>query len=190
MQDMRSHTDLLKHHCSEIFMAPQIVALEHCKDYNVAGFLLEFKCLDDGQGQKRQHYKLEYEDGGERNWREEAAVDGIGPVVEILAKNWSSVDREMQYECADCYQRTYAQLGWSCCQNGPQRNLCEIPDMPRSSIVEMETASLERSGERQMIWPTPTTVQNLQVAGGRTWSLEKCPNSLEMQTVYRNLSKT
>ena len=38
-------------------------------------------------------------------------------------------------------------------------------EMPRSSLVEMETASLERSGERQMVWPTPTTVQNLQVGG-------------------------
>ena len=32
-------------------------------------------------------------------------------------------------------------------------------------MVEMETTSLERSGERQMVWPTPTTVQNLQVGG-------------------------
>ena len=30
-------------------------------------------------------------------------------------------------------------------------------------MVEMETAPLERSGERQMVWSTPTAVQNLQV---------------------------
>ena len=36
-------------------------------------------------------------------------------------------------------------------------------EMPRSSVVEMETVSLERSGERQMVWSAPTTVQNLQV---------------------------
>ena len=71
--------------CSEIFMAPQIVEAEHCKDYNVAGLPLEFECLDDSQGPKRQNCKLECEDGGERYWREEAAVDGIGPVVETLA---------------------------------------------------------------------------------------------------------
>ena len=174
--------------CSEIFMAPQIVALEHCKDYNVAGFLLEFECLDDGQGPKRQNCKLECEDGGERYWREEAAVDGIGPVVETLAQNWPSVDREGQLERVDCCQRTCAQLGWSCCQNGPQRNLCEGLEMPRSSMVEMETASLERSRERQMVWSAPTTVQNLQVGRHGCWGGLQI--SLEMQTVCRNLSKT
>ena len=40
--------------CSEIFMAPQIVAAEHCKNYNVAGSSLEFECLDHGPGPKRQ----------------------------------------------------------------------------------------------------------------------------------------
>ena len=154
---------------SEIFMAPQIVALEHCKDYNVAGFLLEFECLNDGQGPKRQNCELECEDGGERHRRVEAAMAGIGPVVETLAQNWSSMDRKGQCERVDCHQRTYAQLGWSRCQNGPQRNLCEGLEMPRSSMVEMETASLERSGERQMIWPTPTTVQTLQVGGHGCW---------------------
>ena len=48
---------------SEMFMARQNAALEHCKDYNVAGFPLEFECLDDGQGPKRQNCKQECEDG-------------------------------------------------------------------------------------------------------------------------------
>ena len=30
--------------------------------------------------------------------------------------------------------------------------------------MSMETAQLARSGERQVVWPTPTAVQNLQVA--------------------------
>ena len=114
-------------------------------------------------------------------------MDGIEPVVETMAQNWSSMDREGKYERADCHQRTHARLGWSCCQDGPQRNLCESLEMPRPSMVEVETTTLERSGERQMVWPTPTTVQNLQV--GRHCCLEKCPNSMEMQTVCRNLSK-
>ena len=98
-------------------------------------------------------------------WREKAAMDGIGPVVETPAQNWTSLDRKGQYICerVDGHQRTYAQLGWSCCQDGPQRNLCEGLEMPRSSMVEMETAPLEKSGERQMVWPTPTAVENLQV---------------------------
>ena len=96
-------------------------------------------------------------------------MDGIGPVVETLAQNWSQMDRKGQYERVDCHQRTYAQLGWSCCQDGPQRNLCEGLEMPRSSMVEMETDSLERSGERHMVWPTPTTVQTLQVGGHGCW---------------------
>ena len=109
-------------------------------------------------------------------------MDGIEPVVETLAQNWSSVDREGQHERVDCYQRTCAQPGWSCCQNGPQRNLCEGQEMPRSSMVEMETASLERSRERQMAWSAPTTVQHLQVRGQGCWgSLQihwKCRRSV------------
>ena len=56
----------------EFFMAPQVVVVEHCKDYNVAGFPLEFECLDDGQGPERLNCELECEDGGERHRREEA----------------------------------------------------------------------------------------------------------------------
>ena len=144
---------------------PQVVAVEHCKDYNVAGFSLEFECLHDGQGPKRQNCELECDNGGKRGWREEATMDGNGPVVDTLAQDGSQMDREMQYERVDCHQRTYAQLGWSCGQNGVQRNLCDGLGMPRSSMVEMETAPLERSGERKIFWPTPAAFQNLQVGG-------------------------
>ena len=123
---------------SEFFMAPQVVAVEHCTDYNVAGFPLEFECLDDGQGPKTQNCELECEGGGERHRREDAAMDGIEPVVQTLAQNWSSMDRKGQYERVDCHQTTHAQLGWSCCQDGPQRNLCEGLEMPRSSEVEKD----------------------------------------------------
>ena len=37
--------------------------------------------------------------------------------------------------------------------------------MPLSSMVEMETAPLKRSGERQIVWSTSTAVQNLRVGG-------------------------
>ena len=154
---------------SEFFMASKVVEAEHCKNYNAAGLSLEFECLDDGQGPKRQNCELECEDGGERHRREEAAMNGFEPVVETLAQNWSPMDRKGQHERVDCHQRTYSQLGWSCCQDGPQRNLCEGLEMPRSSMVEVETASLERSGERQVVWPTPTAVQNLQVRGHGCW---------------------
>ena len=94
--------------------------------------------------------------------------------------------REMQYECAGGHQRSYAQLGWTCGKDGLQRNLCEGSEMSRPSMVEMETAKLERGGERQMVLPTPTTVQNLQVGGHGCWrglqicwkrglSVENCP---------------
>ena len=39
--------------CVEFPMAPQIVAVEHLKDYDVAGFPLELECLDDHQGTER-----------------------------------------------------------------------------------------------------------------------------------------
>ena len=137
---------------------PRLLRLNIVKNYNVAGLSLEFECLDDGQDSERQNCELECEDGGERYWREKAAMDGIGRVVETQAQNWTSLDRKGQYERVDGHQRTHAQLGWSCCQDGPQRNLCGGLEMPRSSMVEMETTPLERSGERQMVWPTPTAV--------------------------------
>ena len=90
-------------------------------------------------------------------------------MVETLAQDWSSMDREMQYECAGGHQRSYAQLGWTCGKDGLQRNLCEGSEMSRPSMVEMETARLERSGERQTVWPTPTAVQKLQVLGHGCW---------------------
>ena len=90
-------------------------------------------------------------------------------MVETLAQDWSSLDREMQYECAGGHQRSYAQLGWTCGKDGLQRNLCEGSEMSRPPMVEMETDKLERGGERQMVWSTPTTVQNLQVGGHGCW---------------------
>ena len=106
-------------------------------------------------------------------WRTSVAYkvtrDGTGPVVETLAQNWTSVDRKEQHERVDGHPRTYAQLGWSCCQDGLQRNLCEGLEMPRSSMVEMETATLERSGERQN--GLAHTHSGSKSTGGRTWLL-------------------
>ena len=130
---------------------------------------------------ERQNCKLECENGGECCWSEKTARNGAGTVVETLAQDWSSLDREMQYECAGGHQRSYAQLGWTCGKDGFQRNLCEGSEMSRPSKVEMETAKLERGGERQMVCPTPTKVQHLQVRGHGCW--ERSPNLLETLTV-------
>ena len=130
-------------------MAPQTVAVEHRKDYDVAGFPLELECLDDDQGTERQNCELERENGGKCYWSEKAARNGAGTVVETLAQNWSSMDREMQYERTGGHQKSYAQLGWTCGKAGLQRYLCEGSEMSRPSMVAMETAQLERGGERQ-----------------------------------------
>ena len=97
---------------------PRFLRLNIVKNYNVVGLSLEFECLDDGQGPKRQNCELECEDGGERHRREKATMDGIEPVVETMAQNWPSLDRKGQYERVDGHQRTHAQLGCSCCQDG------------------------------------------------------------------------
>ena len=81
----------------------------------------------------------------------------------------------------------WIEKGWSCCQDGLQRNLCEGSEMSRLTMVEMETATLERSGERQN--GLAHTHSGSKSTGGRAWLLEEYPNSLEMQTVYRNLFK-
>ena len=80
--------------CVEFPVAPQIVAVEHRKNYDVAGFPLELECLDDGQGTERQNCEPERENGGECCWSEKAARNEAGSVVETLAQDWSSMDRE------------------------------------------------------------------------------------------------
>ena len=106
-------------------------------------FPLELECLDDGQGTEGQNCELERENGGECCWSEKTARNGAGTVVETLAQDWSSLDREMQYERAGGHQRSYAQLGWTCGKDGLQRNLCEGSEMSRPPMVEMETDKLE-----------------------------------------------
>ena len=132
---------------------------------------------------QRQNCELECEDGGERHRCEEAAVDGIEPVVETLAQNWSSMDRKGQYERVVCHQRTYAQLGWSCCQDGPQRNLCEGLEMPGLEYNFTGKKWRKTNGLAH-------THNGSKSTGGRTWLLGKCTNSQLMQTICRNLSRT
>ena len=88
---------------TEFFMASKIDAPEHCKKL-LAGFSLECECLDDNQDTKKQTLELECERGGKRDWREEATMDGNGPVVETLAQDGSQMDREMQHERRVCHQ--------------------------------------------------------------------------------------
>ena len=66
MQDMRSHTEQLKptNAVPNRNLCPKIDAVEHRKDYDVAGFPLELECLDDGQGTERRKCELERENGG------------------------------------------------------------------------------------------------------------------------------
>ena len=127
MQDMRSqHRTAQANKCRakwKLVLAPQIAAVEHRKNFDVAGFPLELECLDDGQGTEGENCELERENGGECCWSEKTARNGAGTVVETLAQDWSSLDREMQYECAGVHQRSYAQLGWTCGKDGLQRNL-------------------------------------------------------------------
>ena len=84
--------------CVDFSMAHQIVAVAHRKDYDVAGLPLELECLDGGQG-------------SECCWSEKSARNGAGTVVETLAQDWSSLDREMQYECAGGHQRSVCSAG-------------------------------------------------------------------------------
>ena len=110
-------------------------------------------------------------------------------MLETLAQDWSSMDREMQYECAGGHQRSYAQLGWTCGKDGLQRNLCEGSEMSRPPMVEMETDKLERGGERTNgLVHTPQTVQNLQVGGHGCWGGP--PNLLGTRMVCRKRCKT
>ena len=61
-------------------------------------------------------------------------------------------------------------LSWcgSCCQNGAQRNLCEGLEMRRSSMVETETASVERKRKTNGL---VRTYNGSKSTGGKTWLL-------------------
>ena len=71
--------------CVEFSLAPQVVAVEHRKDYDVAGIPLELECLDDDQGTERQNCELERENGCEcyleRKGRQEWSWDSGGDLV-------------------------------------------------------------------------------------------------------------
>ena len=94
-------------------------------------------------------------------WSEEAIVDGNGPVLE------RPLDREVQHECSDRHQRTSAQLGRTCCQNGLLGNLREGLEMSGTSVVEMATTPLERNEERLMGLQRNTSHIEGQVRRGR-----------------------
>ena len=51
--------------CVEFPMAPQIVAVEHRKDYDVAGFPLELDCLD----RRSRHRETKLRAGAREWWR-------------------------------------------------------------------------------------------------------------------------
>ena len=55
--------------------------------------------------------------------------------------------------------------------------------MSGASMVEMATVPLERSGERQMVWPAPTMFQNLQVGGHGGGMAASCSRPCELETI-------
>ena len=130
---------------------------------------------------ERQNCELERENGGECYWSEKAARNGAGTVVETLAQDWSSMDREMQCERTGGHQRSYAQLGWTCGKAGLQRNLCDGLEMPRPSMVAIETASTGKKWRRTN--GLAHTHNGSKSTGGRTWLLGRSPNLLEMRMV-------
>ena len=141
-------------------MAPKKVAPEDCENHNVAGSSLELERVVDDKDTKRQSCELEYENGGKREKIEEAVttMDGNGPVLETAAQDRSPLDREVQSECFDRLQRTSAQLGRSCFQNGVLRDVCEGLEVSGTSVV-VATTPLERSGEGQSRWRSPSMLE-------------------------------
>ena len=148
---------------------PRLLRLNIIKTTMCQASLWSSSVLTTVKATKRQNCELERENGGECCWSEKAARDGAGPVVETLAQDRSSMDREMQYECAGGHWRSYAQLGRTCGKDGLQRNLCEGSEMSRPSLVDMETAPLERNGEGPS--GLAHTHSGSKSTGGRTWLL-------------------
>ena len=168
---------------SEFFMAPKVVAVEHCKDYNVAGILLEFECLDNGQGPKRQKLRA-----GVRGW---------------WRTSWMELDQ---------WWRLWHRTGHRWIEKGKknvwtairERVLSWAGHVARMDHKDICSKALRCRGRqwwrwRQLHWQEKEVEKDKCLAhthngskstGGRTWFLGKCPNSLEMQTVCRYLSRT
>ena len=96
-----------------------------------------------------------------RDWSEEAAMDG-----NQWWRPWHRTGHRRIENCnMDVQTAIRALLGWSRGQNGPLGNNREGLERSGTSVVEMATAPLERSGERQVGWSAPKTIQNLQMEG-------------------------
>ena len=93
-------------------------------------------------------------------------------MVETLAQDRSPLDREVQQECSDCHQGTSAPLGRSCCQNALLRGLREGLEMLGSSVVEVATTPFKRSGQGQVGWSAPKTIQHFQTPDVQCGMLE------------------
>ena len=77
---------------------------------------------------------------------------GTGQVTEWIEKCNMNV--------LNAIQRSSTQLGRTRGQNGLLRDLCEGLEGSTTSVLEMVTASLERSGGGQTVWFAPKTVQS------------------------------
>ena len=75
----------------------------------MAGFSLEFERVDDGKDTKRQHCELECENGGKRDWDEEATWMDIDQWWRLWHRTGHHWIEKCKHECSDCHQRTNAQ---------------------------------------------------------------------------------
>ena len=125
--------------CVEFPMAPQTAAIEHRKDYDVAGFPLELECLDDGQGTERDKIA---------SWSARMVANVVGvkePPGMELGQWWRLWHRTGHRWIEKCNvnvlvakKRSYAQLGWTCGKDGLQRNLCEGSEQLNWKEVERD----------------------------------------------------
>ena len=159
----------------ELFMALKSRAPEHCKNKkNVASCSLEFD-------------ELECENGGKRNWCEEAIVVGHGPVVDTLAQHWSPLNREMQHECADTSENEHS-LSWA--------GHVAMLDYKEICAKALRCRGLQWWRWRQLHWKKWRRTKGLvrtqndsKSSVGRTWCRHRSPSLPETQKALRNQSK-
>ena len=130
-------------------MDPEEAALEHREIDNVAGFLVEFERVDDGESSKRQDFDFECENGGRRDWYEARPLDGHGS-VETLAHNWTPLDREVQHEFSDSHHGPSTLLGWACGLNGLFRDLqrCRVANKATEGLIRV----FVRGWRKRSVW--------------------------------------
>ena len=114
-------------------------------------------------------------------------MDGIEPVVETMAQNWPSMGRKGNMNVLTAIRERV--LSWAGrVARMDHKEICA--KTLRCEVFNGGDGDSFTGKKSRKTNGLAHTHNGSKSTGGRTWLLGKCPKSLEMQTVCRNLSRT